>query len=243
MITAEWFKDWFNSPYYHLLYNKRNENEAKFFIDNLCSSLDLAKNSNVWDLACGKGRHSICLNQRGFKVVGTDLSQNSIVEASQNSNPTLDFFVHDMRDPFRINYFDAVFNLFTSIGYFENFNDNFSVFKNVANSLKPNGVFVIDFLNSENITTSINSNYEEQRGDLTFKIEKKIENNSIIKRIEFNDNNKDFYFEESVSLLKKEDFENFANASGLKTDCVFGNYKLEPFDKNTSERLIIIFKK
>lgn len=243
MITAEWFKDWFNSPYYHLLYNNRNENEAQFFIENLCSFLKLNSDSNVWDLACGKGRHAICLNKKGFKVVGTDLSENSIKEASLNSNANLDFFVHDMRQPFRINYFDAVFNLFTSIGYFENINDNYSVFKNVANSLKPNGVFVIDFFNSEKVTIALNSKYEEQRADINFKIEKKISNKVIHKRIEFSNNDKDYYFEETVSLLKKEDFENFANAAGLKIESIFGNYKLEAFDKNNSERLILIFKK
>ncbi len=243
MNTAEWFKDWFNSPYYHLLYNNRNENEAVFFINNLCAHLILKPEANVWDLACGKGRHSISLNKRGFNVVGTDLSQNSIKEASENSNSSMDFFVHDMREPFRINYFDAVFNLFTSIGYFENFNDNFSVFKNVAKALKPNGVFVVDFLNSENISNSIKTSYQEKREDIIFKIEKKIENNSIIKHIEFSDGDKDFYFEESVSLLKKEDFENFAISAGLKIVNMFGNYKLDPFDPNTSERLIILFKK
>ena len=243
MNTAEWFKDWFNSPYYHLLYNNRNENEAVFFINNLCAHLILKPEAHVWDLACGKGRHSISLNKRGFNVVGTDLSQNSIKEASGNSNPSMDFFVHDMREPFRINYFDAVFNLFTSIGYFENFNDNFSVFKNVAKALKPNGVFVVDFLNSENISNSIKTSYQEKREDIIFKIEKKIENNSIIKHIEFSDGDKDFYFEESVSLLKKEDFENFAISAGLKIVNMFGNYKLDPFEPNTSERLIILFKK
>lgn len=243
MNTAEWFKDWFNSPYYHLLYYNRNDNEAKFFIDNLCVYLKLNTNANVWDLACGRGRHAICLNKKGYKVIGTDLSKNSIAEASQNSNDNLDFFVHDMREPFRINYFDAVFNLFTSIGYFENINDNYSVFKNAANGLKPNGVFVIDFFNSEKVTLSLNSKYEEQRGDITFKIEKKITNNAINKRIEFKNNEKEYYFEEFVSLLKKEDFENFAKAAGLKIENVFGNYQLEPFDKKTSERLILIFKK
>ena len=239
----KWYNIWFNSPYYHLLYNNRNENEAVFFINNLCAHLILKPEANVWDLACGKGRHSISLNKRGFNVVGTDLSQNSIKEASGNSNPSMDFFVHDMREPFRINYFDAVFNLFTSIGYFENFNDNFSVFKNVAKALKPNGVFVVDFLNSENISNSIKTSYQEKREDIIFKIEKKIENNSIIKHIEFSDGDKDFYFEESVSLLKKEDFENFAISAGLKIVNMFGNYKLDPFEPNTSERLIILFKK
>ncbi|MEO6302203.1 MAG: class I SAM-dependent methyltransferase [Bacteroidia bacterium] len=243
MHTAEWFKDWFNSPYYHLLYNNRNENEAGFFIDNLCSHLHLAPNSKVWDLACGKGRHAIALNKKGFNVVGTDLSRNSIKEATQYSNATLDFYVHDMRAPFRINYFDAVLNLFTSMGYFENYNDNYTVFKNVAKALKPNGIFVIDFFNSEKVSSSLKGDYIEQRGEVTFKINKKINNNAIHKRIEFNCHNKDYYFEEFVSLFKKEDFENFAKAADLKIESVFGSYKLEPFDQATSDRLIVLFKK
>ncbi|MBA3681930.1 MAG: class I SAM-dependent methyltransferase [Bacteroidetes bacterium] len=243
MNSAEWFKDWFNSPYYHLLYNNRNEDEAGFFIDNLCSHLNLAKDARVWDLACGKGRHAIALNKKGFNVIGTDLSRNSIKEASQNSNPTLDFYVHDMRDPFRINYFDAVFNLFTSFGYFENYNDNFTVFKNVAKASKPNGYFVLDFFNSEKVIAGFKPNYIEQRGDITFKIEKKIINKAILKHIEFKNNNKEYYFEESVSLFNKDDFEDFAQKAGLTIEKVFGNYKLDNFDPQTSERLILVFKK
>ncbi len=243
MQSAEWFKDWFNSPYYHLLYNNRNEDEAGFFIDNLCLHLNLAENSRVWDLACGKGRHAIALNKKGLNVIGTDLSCNSIKEASQHNNATLDFYVHDMRDPFRINYFNAVFNLFTSFGYFENYNDNYTVFKNVAKALKPNGYFVLDFFNSEKVIAGFKSNYTEQRGDITFKIEKKIINKAILKHIEFKNNNKEYYFEESVSLFNKDDFEDFAQKAGLTIEKVFGNYKLDNFDPQTSERLIIVFKK
>lgn len=243
MKSAEWFKDWFNSPYYHLLYNNRNDAEAGFFIDNLCSHLKLDKNARVWDLACGKGRHAIALNKKGMNVIGTDLSRNSIKEASQFSNATLDFYVHDMRDPFRINYFDAVFNLFTSFGYFENFNDNYTVFKNIAKALKPNGYFVLDFFNSEKVMAGLKPTYTEQRGDITFKIEKKIINKAISKRIEFKDKNKDYYFEESVSLFMKNDFEDFAQKAGLKIEKVFGSYKLDNFDVHSSERLIVLFKK
>jgi len=151
--------------------------------------------------------------------------------------------VHDMREAFRINYFEAVFNLFTSIGYFENFNDNFLVFKNVAKALKPNGFFVIDFFNADKVISSISHDYQEKRGEIIFKIKKEIVNNVLNKTIAFNCNNKDYYFEESVSILKKEDFESFAKSAGLKIENIFGNYKLEPFDLKTSERLIILFKK
>jgi SAM-dependent methyltransferase len=243
MNKAEWYVDWFNSPYYHLLYNNRNVAEANFFIDNLCDKLQLKTHSKIWDLACGKGRHSIALNKKGFDVVGTDLSKNNIKDALLQSNNHLDFFVHDMREPFRINYFDAVFNLFTSIGYFQNFKDNFLVFKNVCKALNPNGVFVVDFLNAEKIPNTLKMDYVEQREGIKFHINKKVIDNTINKHIEFKSDGKHYYFEETVSLLKKSDFENFAVSAGLKLECVFGNYKFENFDSNTSERLILIFKK
>lgn len=243
MENAEWYVDWFNSPYYHLLYNNRNYSEANFFIDQLCSNLHLEPHSTIWDLACGKGRHSIALHKKGFHVIGTDLSVNSITEASQQSNPRLEFFVHDMRQPFKVNYFNAVFNLFTSIGYFKDFSDNYSVFKNAALSLKEGGVVVIDFFNSQKIIDSFKTDYLEQRGDLHFEIKKKIVNNAIIKRIEFSDVGKNFYFEETVSLLRKSDFVDFATSAGLKLSACYGNYKLEPFDEKSSERLILIFKR
>ncbi len=243
MKTTEWFKDWFNSPYYHLLYNNRDENEASLFIDNLCNYLNLGKQSKIWDLACGKGRYSIALNKKNFTVVGTDLSKKSIIEATKHTNSTLDFFEHDMRSPFRSNYFDAVVNLFTSIGYFKNFNDNFLVFKNVAQSLKPNGFFVIDFFNANKVCRSIKPNYVEKREDIEFEITKKIINNEIHKRIEFTANDKHYFFEETVSLLVKSDFENFANACNLKLMTTFGNYNLDEFNSETSDRLILIFKK
>lgn len=243
MENAEWYVDWFNSPYYHLLYNNRNYNEANFFIDNLCGHLKLEPQATIWDLACGKGRHSIALNKKNFHVIGTDLSVNSITEASTCINPTLEFFVHDMRQPFKVNYFDAVFNLFTSIGYFKDLNDNYSVFKNVGLALKKEGVFVIDFFNSNKVISSFKSAYNEKRGEINFEIKKKIVNNTIIKRIEFSDKGKNYYFEESVSLLKKPDFEDFAEEAGFTLKHCFGNYQLEPFDEKNSDRLILIFKK
>ena len=243
MKNAEWYVDWFNSPYYHLLYNNRNEVEATLFIDRLCDNLEFKSHTRLWDIACGKGRHAIALNKKGFDVIGTDLSRNSIAVASTHNNANLDFYVHDMREPFRINYFDAALNLFTSMGYFKDYRDNFAVFKSVALGLKPGGVFVIDFFNSKKIEKSLHTDYIEARGDIQFHIQKNIHDNAIFKRIEFESQDKAYYFEEWVSLLKKEDFENFAEGTGLTLDRSFGSYSLDAFDEKKSERLILIFKK
>ena len=81
MADKAWFKDWFNSPYYHLLYQHRDENEAEQFIKTLIGYLQPAKGATMLDIACGKGRHSMALAEMGFDVTGNDLSEASISEA------------------------------------------------------------------------------------------------------------------------------------------------------------------
>jgi 2-polyprenyl-3-methyl-5-hydroxy-6-metoxy-1,4-benzoquinol methylase len=98
--TSNWFTSWFDSPYYHVLYKERDELEAQLFMDNIVHYLNLPEEAKILDLACGKGRHSIYLNQMGYNVTGADLSSNSIAIASLNENETLRFVEHDMRIPF-----------------------------------------------------------------------------------------------------------------------------------------------
>jgi len=97
--TENWYSSWFDTPYYHILYKERNYREAQIFMDNLTHYLNLPEKAKVLDLACGKGRHSIYLNQLGFNVLGADLSENSIAEASKNSNETLNFIFHENQEP------------------------------------------------------------------------------------------------------------------------------------------------
>lgn len=241
--TNEWFRDWFNSPYYHLLYKSRDVAEADHFIANLVKYLQLPEEAVIWDLACGKGRHSIKLNSFGYRVVGTDLSEKSIAEANTSANDELDFYVHDMRTPFRINYFNAVTNLFTSIGYFNDQRDNYGVFQNVYNALKPKGCFVVDFFNANKVKSCMVANAEEKRGDICFKITKRMEGNRIIKQIKFNDKGKEYNFEEKVIMYTLKDLEEYASKAGFKLKDTFGNYDLDKFDEQNSDRLITVFEK
>ena len=103
MKQKEWFREWFDSSWYHKLYFERNEHEAQQFLSRLINYLKCAEGSRMLDVACGKGRHSIQLAGKGFKVTGIDLSEDSIREAKEHENENLEFFVHDMRLPFRMN--------------------------------------------------------------------------------------------------------------------------------------------
>ena len=242
-MQKEWFSSWFDTPYYHTLYKNRDYEEASLFIDTITQFLTLKPNAVCWDLCCGKGRHSIYLNKKGFRVIGTDLSEQSICEANESANDTLQFYQHDMRKLFRTNYFDVVFNVFTSFGYFEKREDDFHVFDSVQKALKPSGLFVFDYLNSEYVKGIIKAHDAITMDGITFNISKKIENNTIIKSIDFIDKGTSFHFEERVKLFDKTYFEGLAKECNLTILNAFGNYQLQKFDVKTSPRLILVLQK
>ena len=123
---TKWFEEWFDSPYYHVLYKDRDEKEAKDFILNLIHYLKPKQGSFFIDVACGKGRHSLFLNNLGYRVDGFDLSPNSIDAAKINESESLHFYINDIRKPLNVNKYDYAFNLFTSFGYFDDESDDCS---------------------------------------------------------------------------------------------------------------------
>ena len=239
--TENWFTSWFDTPYYHILYKDRNYREAQIFMDNLTHYLNLPEKAKVLDLACGKGRHSIYLNQLGFTVLGADLSENSIAEANKNSNETLHFKVHDMREPFE-EKFDAIFNLFTSFGYFENDEDNLTTLKAIKESLSEYGFAVIDFMNVAQVIETLVPEEVKTVDGIDFKIKRYVKDGHIFKEIDFEDQGRKYHFTEKVKALTLNDFQQLMDEAGIFLLDIFGDYKLKKFHKTESERLIMIFK-
>lgn len=236
-----WFSSWFDTPYYHILYKERNYREAQLFMDNLTHYLNLPEKAKVLDLACGKGRHSIYLNQLGFDVLGADLSENSIAEASKNSNTSLHFKVHDMREPFEEKY-DAIFNLFTSFGYFENDQDNLTTLKAIKDSLSEYGFAVIDFMNVNQVINTLVPEEVKTVDGIEFHLKRYVKDGHIHKEIDFEDNGQKFHYTEKVKALTLQDFQEMMDEAGIYLLDIFGDYKLKKFHKTESERLIMIFK-
>ncbi|MBC7743770.1 MAG: class I SAM-dependent methyltransferase [Flavobacterium sp.] len=242
-MPKKWFHNWFNSPYYHILYNNRNDEEAELFIDNLCSFLKPASSSRLLDIACGRGRHSFYLNKKGYDVTGIDLSLANIKYAKQFENGNLQFYVHDMRYLFYINYFDIAFNLFTSFGYFETEKDHINSLKTFRKSLKKDGLLVLDYFNTYKILKHLSPQETKNVGGIVFNINKQVLDGKIIKSIIFDHKSRNFAFKEEVNAFTLTDFERMFNKSGFKIAHCFGNYDLQPFDELRSDRLIFICKK
>ena len=239
MSEKDWFIDWFNTSYYHILYQNRNESEAKEFIINLMNHLELESESNILDLACGKGRHSKTLNELGFEVLGVDLSENSIIEAQKWSSDSLSFEVYDMRYKIANRQFNAIFNLFTSFGYFDTFNENQLVCEAMHEMLEAGGKLVIDFMNVFKVISSLVREEEKKINGINFKISRNHDDSHIFKHIKFTDQGNDFHFTERVQILRLEDFQSLLEPYFIIED-VFGSLDLQPFILEKSDRLIII---
>ena len=232
--------DWFDSDYYHILYKHRDYSEARNFIDNIIEYLDLKKGSKILDLACGIGRHSIYLDEIGFKVVGTDKSPNNIKRAKASQNQSLSFLQMEMIDNTNHKY-DGIFNLFTSFGYV-NHDYNLKTIKNIERQLKDNGTIIIDFMNTLFVKNNLVIEETKVIDDLSFKIKRRSDGKHIYKEIKFNDK-KDYFFQEKVMDLSLNDFENYLIRYNLKVIKTFGDCNLNEFDIKNSERLIMVIKK
>lgn len=237
-----WFANWFDSDHYHLLYQHRNHAEAEAFISRLFQHLKLEKHSKVLDLACGKGRHALQVHQLGYNVVGVDLSEESINYASQFEEKGLKFLIGDMRYLDLDEKFDLTLNLFTSFGYFRKEGDNRAVLKGLSQHLKKDGVILIDFLNVVKAAKNLPSAETIERGEIQFHTEKQLINDFIVKDIHFQIDGKKKHFQEFVKYLEKSDFETYFEKLGMEITELFGSYLLEPFEKDKSDRLIMLAK-
>ena len=239
--TKQWYASWFDTPFYHILYKDRDYTEAQAFMDTLTQYLNLPENGKVLDLACGKGRHSVYLNKLGYQITGVDLSEQSIAHAKQFENDTLKFNVHDMTKPYP-DTFDAVFNLFTSFGYFETDECNLKTVESIKAELNASGFGVIDFMNAEYVIDHLIPENTKTVDGIDFLQKRRLENGYIIKDISFDVDGEHYDYQERVKALTLNDFESFFEKAGVHLLDVFGDYKLNKFKTKTSERLIMIFK-
>lgn len=243
-MKKAWFETWFDTHYYHLLYRNRNEVEARQFIDALLLFLQPETGASCIDVACGKGRHSLYLQEKGYMVTGIDLSANSIsiAQTASAEKNNIQFIQHDIRKPFPVNHQNLALNLFTSFGYFDNEAEHLIALENIHQCLTPGGYFVIDYLNTAEVINALRKTDEHHIDGVHFEIQRFFDEPNIVKSISVKDQEQVFHFEERVRSFSKNDLSRLIEAVGFKIIKTFGNYNLLPFGEE-SPRVIIVAQK
>jgi cyclopropane fatty-acyl-phospholipid synthase-like methyltransferase len=240
---AEWFEEWFNTEEYLNVYRHRNEADAEKLIDLILANVELKQNADVIDLACGTGRHSILFAEKGFNVTAVDLSENLLNVARKTAEYlgfNINFLNADLRNFCITSKFDLAVNLFTSFGYFESDDENFSLFFDASDLLKDNGYFVLDYLNAKYIRQNLVAYSEDIIDGKKIIQERRIMGNRIIKDITIAKNGSRKSFMESVRMYSDSELFTGLGKSGLKIFKIFGDFDGNKFDLNSSPRIIII---
>ena len=147
--SIDWYKKIWTLDIKNESWVEDTENQVDFII----KALGLTGKERILDLACGFGRHSLSFAQKGYTVVGVDITKDYIDDAkreAQKSSLTVEFIHADIRDISFKNEFDVVLNLADgAIGYLENDAENLKVFDRIADALVSGGKHLMDIINAE----------------------------------------------------------------------------------------------
>lgn len=252
MAEKEWYKAWFNSPFYHKLYFEHDEKEAQKIILRLLDYLKPKAGSRILDVACGRGRHSRFLASKGFDVTGIDLSFDSIEYARQFEEKdffvekeNLHFYQHDMRLPMWSNYFDLALNFFTSFGYFATRREHDDTIRTIATSLKPESYLLFDYLNVHFVEERLVHDEIKILGETKYEIHRWMDEDHFYKKIIVTDPSLDSpkEFTEKVAKLSLGDFTDMFSFQNLQVTDVFGDYQLNGYDVKKTPRMIVVGRK
>jgi SAM-dependent methyltransferase len=148
-----WWEELFNEDFSRALSRLSDQQirrEATFIED----SLGVNPGAVVLDLGCGAGYHAVELANRGYAVVGYDLSLHQLAlaaDVAQEKQQKLNLMQGDMREMAFDSVFDGIYCWDTTFGYFEE-EKNIAVAARIFQALKPGGTFLVDVVNRDFVT-------------------------------------------------------------------------------------------
>lgn len=241
-----WYKEWFDSEDYLKVYSHRDEAEAEKLVDIIVKNINLEPQSSLLDMACGAGRHAVVFAKMGFNVTAVDLSQRLLSEAKKNAfnaEVIIDFVLSDIMDYKVIKKFDLAVNLFTSIGYFEDDEENYAVIKKAYNMLNESGYFILDYFNKDFLMKNLIPTSVLSLNGLRIVQNRSIKGKRVVKKIIIEKNGLIEEFYESVRLYSYDEMWNIINETGFTVIKIFGDFNGNEYEKETSPRLIFFAKK
>lgn len=240
-----WYDEFFDEDY--LLTYQTPEEVTQEQVDFIESVLNLPPGAKILDLACGFGRQTIPMAKKGYEMTGLDYTSKFIELAkkkAEEKNLKIDFVIGDMRKiPFE-NYFDGIYNYFTSFGFFSE-EENLETLKQVSRALKPKGKFLLETLNKESLIKNFHKTAWYRVGENVFVLsENELDLSSShlkVKRIIIDEKGKrEKSFD--IRLYSLHEISSLLQSVGLKIIETFGQRDKRVFSID-SPRLAVISQK
>jgi SAM-dependent methyltransferase len=200
------------SEYYDLLYKDKDYEGEVDYIDKLIKKYQ-PEAKNIIDFGCGTGNHDKFLSEKGYSVLGVDLSENMIELAKdKNSNVNLDFKVGDIRTFESNKKYDVATALFHVMSYQISNEDLKSSISNVNRQLNIDGLFLFDFWYGPAVLNDKPSTRIKKLKNDNLNVTRLTESN-----LKVNDNYVEVNFEVIIERLGKEKtFENITETHKMR---------------------------
>ncbi|RYY21105.1 MAG: class I SAM-dependent methyltransferase [Chitinophagaceae bacterium] len=245
-VSANWFQVWFNSPYYHQLFEyQKHHAGGQPFLSALLKKVGSPSTAHIADLCCRQGNDAILLAGMGYDVNGIDLGGENIEAAKPLETDRLHFFQHDLRLPFWINYFDLAINLYNGFGFYRTEHEHYNAIRTVAQSIREDGFLVLDYDNTRYKENNLIPKLQLQIGNVDYLITKWFDETHFFRKIYIEDENlsEPLEFTERLTKFSLGDFTDMFAFHHLQIQQVFGDYNFSPYDIEKSPRLIMIAQK
>ena len=149
--------DWFESENFWtqfapIMFDDARWAEAPTVAQYVKDIAKLRDDAAVLDAGCGLGRISVELAALDLDVTGVDIIQSELDAARESAEAEgvpLKLINHDLRTFHAPNQFDCAVNLYTSFGYCASVEEDMQILKNIADSVKPGGTFIMECTSRE----------------------------------------------------------------------------------------------
>jgi cyclopropane fatty-acyl-phospholipid synthase-like methyltransferase len=243
--TKTWYEDEsFWKTFAPTMFNQERLDVTTEEIDHIIKLLNVEKGTKILDLCCGIGRHSLELARRGYSVVGVDLTEEYLAKARKQAESEglhIEFIRNDMRHFCQIESFDAIINMFTAFGYFEDVSDDKRVLLNVWSSLRKGGKLLIDIIGKEVIAKMFSEREWRKCNDNIFLRESKVCQNWSWCQNKWmmleNGKLKEFSF--GHRIYSAVELASLLNDSGFSSVNIYGDLAGAEYDHN-AKRLIAV---
>ena len=244
MSAARWYEEAFRADY-RRVYPHRDLEAARPEVRWL---VEHGVRGRTLDLCCGFGRHTLLLAESGVDVVGLDLSSELLANARELAG----FERHlrgrllrgDAREvPFRDAAFDSLVNLFSSFGYFGEFDDA-RVLSEVARVLRPGGLAVLDLMNPAAVRANLRDESLREGDDYQLRERRALADGGrrVVKEVELRTDGEVRRWREDVRLYELAEVRALLRDDGLSIASLHGGFDDSPFEA-TSPRMLILARR
>ena len=246
-------KQWFeNESFWQnfgpVMFDSQRWAEAPGIAESVIKIAGLTKGSSVLDAGCGPGRISVELAAKGLDVTGVDIIQSELDAAKDSADAEgvkLDLINCDLRSFKSQKKFDCAINLYTSFGYCDTIEEDFQILKNIADSLRDNGFFILECTSRETAILYFTDGEWFERLGLTVLTQFSVEGAWEGLRSKWTIINRDgqrIEHEFVQRLYSAIELKRMMIRAGFNSVEIYGNYDFSPYNEH-AKTMVIVAKK